>query len=61
MFYQAMIIGMLDAVGLPWQLKDSYDAGIMAVTPAQVQAVAQKYLVADRSTVATLEAGGARP
>ena len=61
MFYQAMIIGMLDTVGLPWQLKDSYDAGIMAVTPAQVQAVAQKYLVADRSTVATLEAGGARP
>ena len=61
MFYQAMIIGMLDAVGLPWQLKDNYDAGIMAVTPAQVQAVAKKYLVAERSTVAILEAEGGSP
>lgn len=57
MFYQAMIIGMLDAVGLPWQLKDSYGAGILAVTPQQVQAVARKYLVPARSTVATLETG----
>ncbi len=54
MFYQAMTIGALDAVGLPWQLKDSYDAGILAVTPEQVQAVARKYVVAERSTVAWL-------
>ena len=61
MFYQAMIIGMLDAVGLPWQLKDSYDAGILAVTPEQVRTVAQRYLVSARSTVATLQAEGTTP
>ena len=54
MFYQAMLIGTLESVGLAWQLKDEYDAGILAVTPAQVQAVARKYLVRQRASVAWL-------
>jgi zinc protease len=62
LFYQAMTIGALDVVGLPWQFKDRYDAAIAAVTPAQVQAVAKKYLVSDRATVAWLSpAAGAAP
>lgn len=54
MFYQAMIIGTLESVGLPWRLKDEYDAGIRAVTAEQVQAVAKRYLHPDRQTVAQL-------
>lgn len=42
-FGQAMMIGMLETVGLPWQLMDDYAEHIKAVTPAQVQAVARKY------------------
>lgn len=58
MFYQAMLIGSLEAVGLPWRLKDEYVARIAAVTPAQVQAVARKYLVDDHLTVAYLLPNG---
>ena len=54
MFYQGMIIGMLESVGLDWRLNDEYVQNIKAVTPAQVQAVAQKYLVPERLTVAKL-------
>ncbi len=54
MFYQAMLIGTLESVGLSWRLKDRYDAGIHAVTAEQVQAVARRYLVRERATVATL-------
>lgn len=54
MFYQAMLIGTLESVGLSWRLKDEYDQGIQAVTPEQVQAVARRYLVRERATVATL-------
>ena len=49
---QAMIIGSLAVVGLDWRLKDQYAAKIQAVTPAQVQAVARKYLVDEHSTIA---------
>lgn len=54
MFYQAMLIGTLESMGLSWRVKDNYVAGIQAVTAAQVQAVASKYLVHDRSTVTLL-------
>jgi zinc protease len=54
MFYQAMVIGTLESVGLSWRLRDEYDAGIRQVTPAQVKAVARRYLHEDRSTVAWL-------
>lgn len=53
-FYEAMKIGQLDAVGLDWHLADQYVARIKAVTAAQVQAVARKYLVKRQLTVAEL-------
>jgi zinc protease len=53
-FYQAMVIGMLETVGLPWKLSDKYVERIQAVTADQVRAVAEKYLVDDGLTVAEL-------
>ena len=54
-FYQAMEIGMLDTIGLPWQIKDEYVEKILAVTAQQVQQVANKYLTDERLTVAVLD------
>jgi len=54
-FYQAMEVGMLDTIGLPWKIKDDYVEKILAVTAVQVQQVANKYLTDDRLTVAVLE------
>jgi zinc protease len=53
--YQAMQIGMLETLGLRWQLLDEYVERINAVTAEQVQAVARKYLVDDNLTVASLD------
>jgi zinc protease len=53
-FYQAMQIGMLETVGLSWKDADRYLPRIEAVTADQVQAVARKYLVDERLTVAEL-------
>ncbi len=53
-FYQAMEIGMLETVGLDWRLADDYVRRIRQITPEQVQAVARKYLIEDRSTVTEL-------
>jgi zinc protease len=50
-----MEVGMLDTIGLPWQLKDRYVEKILAVTAEQVQQVANKYLVDERLTVAALD------
>ncbi|MFT3742332.1 MAG: pitrilysin family protein [Gammaproteobacteria bacterium] len=52
---EATQIGSLEAVGLPWQLRDEFVKQISAVTPAQIQAVAKKYLIADNMTVAELQ------
>jgi zinc protease len=65
-FYQAMEIGMLETVGLPWRSKDDYVDRILAVTPEQVRQVAEKYLVDERLTVAELDplpldSGGGSP
>jgi zinc protease len=53
-FRQAMRLGQLETVGLGWPLADQYVERLAAVTPEQVQAVAQKYLTPDRLTVAVL-------
>ncbi|MBL1319646.1 MAG: insulinase family protein [Methylophaga sp.] len=53
-FYQAMQIGMLETVGLEWQLTDAYVENVQAVTAEQVLAVAKKYLIDDSLTVAEL-------
>ncbi len=55
LFYQAMQIGLLAVVGLDWRLKDSFVSEIKAVTAADIRAVARKYLLDNRLTVAVLE------
>jgi zinc protease len=52
---QAMQIGQLESVGLDWSLMDHYVKRINAVTAAQVQAVARKYLLEERQTIAVLK------
>jgi len=54
-FYQAMILGVLETVGLPWQLTEEYVERIKAVTAEQVREVAQRYFNDDRLTVAVLD------
>ncbi len=54
-FYQAMQIGRLAAVGLDWHMLDDYPDKLMAVTAEQVQTVARKYLVDTNLTVAVLD------
>lgn len=51
---QANEIGALEAVNLSWREADAYVNHIKEVTPSQVQAVAIKYLVPERLTIATL-------
>lgn len=53
-FYQAMQLGMLETVGIPWKESEVYADRIRAVTAEQVQSVAKKYLVNDSLTVAYL-------
>lgn len=54
-FYQAMIIGMFETVGLSWKEAEKYVESIKAITAEQVQAVAKKYLQEDQLTVAVLD------
>lgn len=53
--HQASEIGSLEAVGLPWQLRDEYLKRIATITPEDIQTVARRYLVPDRMTVAKLK------
>ena len=54
-FYQAMQIGMLETMGMDWQLIDKHVENIKAVTPQMIQKVAKKYLIEDNLYVAELE------
>jgi len=54
-YAQAMQIGVLESVGLGWPLIDQYVERLSEITPAQIQAVARKYLTADNLTVAVLD------
>jgi len=54
-FYQAMQVGRLAAVGLDWHMLDEVVKNLNAVTAEQVQAVARKYLVDTNLTVAVLD------
>ncbi len=53
-FGQAMEIGAMDMIGLSYRDIDRIIERLSAVTPAQVQAVAQKYFSDDQLTVAIL-------
>jgi zinc protease len=54
-FYQAMQLGLLETVGLGWNKGEEYVDKVKAVTADQVQAVARKYLLEDRLSIAYLE------
>ncbi len=54
-FYQAMTIGILETIGLSWKLADKYVERVNSITAEQVMAVAKKYLVDDRLTIAELD------
>lgn len=62
-FYQAMQMGMLETVGLDWKMLDHTVERVRAVTVAQVQAVAKKYLTESNLTVTVLDPqpGTAKP
>lgn len=51
---QANQIGRMESIGRSWREMESYADKISAITPQQVQAVAQKYLVPNRQTIAKL-------
>ena len=52
---QANQIGRLEAIGRSWRDGDQLAAKLEQVTPEQIRAVARKYLVSDRLTVAYLQ------
>ncbi len=54
LFYQAMQLGLLETIGLDWRLSAQEIARLRAVTPEQVRTVAQRYLIDDNVTIATL-------
>ncbi|ORU89455.1 MAG: peptidase M16 [Cycloclasticus sp. symbiont of Poecilosclerida sp. M] len=54
-FYQAMQLGMLETVGIGWEKEAEYLDKVKAVTAAQIQAVAKKYLIEDYLTIVYME------
>jgi zinc protease len=60
-FYQAMQLGSLETVGLPWQKADEYVSKVNAVTAEQVRDVAKKYLIEDHLTVGYLDPQAIKP
>ena len=54
-YYQAMRIGILHTVGLPYDSADLQVAKLRAVTADQVREVARKYLNDDSLTIAVLD------
>ena len=54
-FYQAMVLGILETVGIGWPEMDRYVAQITQVTAEQVRDVAIKYLVDDKLSIGYLD------
>ncbi|MDR9499410.1 MAG: pitrilysin family protein [Hydrogenovibrio sp.] len=55
---QARLLGMLASLELPLDTYDNWASNLRKVTPEQVQAVARKYLKADKATYAHLYPNG---
>lgn len=53
-FYQANLIGKMEALGLGWRTAEHYPAALAAITPEQIREVARRYLTPDRLTIARL-------
>ncbi len=54
-FYQGMILGTFETVGLGWEYAEEYVEQISAITAEQVQEVTKKYLNDNVATIAVLE------
>lgn len=54
LFDQAFELGLTESIGLPWQVTQTFAQRIDTVTPEQIQAVAKKYLIPERLTIAEL-------
>lgn len=54
-FYQAMVLGLLETNGLSWTLASEYVDKVKAVTAEQVLLAAKKYLVEDHLTITELD------
>ena len=52
---QAYTLAVLEVIGAGWRAAYEFPGRIRQVTPKQVQAVAQKYLVSDQRTVVVLD------
>ncbi len=52
---QAELIGYAESIGTSWRAYDNFLQMIQSITPEQIQAVAKKYLITDRLTLAVLE------
>ena len=61
MFYQAMQMGMLNTVGLPYDSTDLQLRKLREVTADQVREVARRYFVDDSLTVAVLDTQSVAP
>ncbi|MGH7948192.1 MAG: insulinase family protein, partial [Candidatus Binataceae bacterium] len=59
-FYQAMVLGVYEMIG-GYKTLDQYLDGIEKVTAADIQRVAQKYLVANNRTTGHLIPTGVAP
>ena len=55
LFYQAMQLGLLATIGLNWRLSAAETDRLRGITPEQVRTAAQRYLIEDNLTIATLE------
>jgi zinc protease len=54
-FYQAMLLGIMETVGIGWQAVDHFVENINKITAEQVRAVAIKYLVEAKLSIAYLD------
>lgn len=54
-YYQALMIGILESINLSYTVYDDYIEQLKKITPEQIQKVANKYFNDDRLTIAVLE------
>lgn len=54
-YYQALVMGVLESINLSWQEYDSYIEKLQKISSIQIQKTAKKYFIRDRLTIATLK------
>lgn len=51
---QAILLGLIETVGMSWKISETFDEKVKAVTAEQIQQVARKYLTVNNQSVAEL-------